>query len=265
MDINQIYQTAQQQANEWAMTRNPQMQTGGMGSMGGMGGANPMSGYLSFLQSWAAQNPDNQKLAQMAAEETMQYNNPYVQWQMQQEMQNAQQENAFQMMDMAALFLQSSDPQTQRIGQALISNMASGYGEQAGIGTGLPTIAESARGTLEDEAQKALVRGDFEKYDQYMALMGSGKEQNYRTYLQRPSFWERISRIRPEEISGYALAGAGTGAGIGAGLGSVVPVLGTGIGAVGGTAIGALGGTIAALSRALQDEEIKLGRTGYSY
>ena len=235
---------------------------GGGPMMGGGGGFNPMSGYNDYLMSWMTANPDNRDVSSMVMQQLFQNQNPYSQWQMQSDMQNQQWNNMFQMADMASMMMQSGDPWMMMRGEEMMRNIAGGFGGGAEE-QGFTDLARSGFGR---GAQEAAMSGNIEDYRKLTAL-SQLDDPAIELYHQRPSWDERMDQInRYGGIGGYALGGMGTGAAIGAGVGSVVPGLGTAIGAVGGGAIGAGAGTIKALLDMFRDEKIKeerLRQSGY--
>jgi len=241
------------------------MGIGGMGGgmMGGMGGYNPMSAYNDYLTSWITANPDNPQIWKMVMEQLMQSQNPYAQWQMQNEMGNQNTQRMFDMMEMANMLIQSGDPILKQRGiemQRSVAGSMSGYGAQP---TSSDPFASMAKSGYSSQMEQAAISGDYEEYSRLKKL-SELSDKDFMRYSQKPTAGERFQNVNQYGgIPGYALAGAGTGAAVGAGLGSVVPGIGTVIGGIGGGAIGAGAGTIAALLKMFEDEKIKMGRVGY--
>lgn len=235
---------------------------GGGPMVGGGGGFSPMSGYNDYLMSWMTANPDNPDISNMVMQQLFQNQNPYMQWQMQSEMQNQQWNNMFQMADMAGMMMQSGDPWMMMRGEEMMRNIASGFG-------GSPQeqgFTDMARTGFGREAQEAAMTGDIEAYRRLSAL-SELDDAGIELYSQRPTWNERMDQInRYGGVGGYALGGMGTGALAGAGIGSVIPGAGTAVGGVTGGIIGAGLGAGKALLDMFRDEKIKeerLRQSGY--
>lgn len=247
---------------EWSKT--PEAQPYMQKAMGMLMGSTPGDSslgegdlYGKYLQTLITSNSQNPQFQNQMLGYYLDYINPVNQRQW------GMDENK---LNIGLSLLSAEDENLQRAGLSLISEAYPTLNEYMDISGYAGGIPQTYEGTIRQQARENLknTEGMTQEEFEWNSFLANATDEQIRAYnTANPSFREAWEAGDVNSIKNV-LSSAGTGAAAGAALGSIVPVVGTGFGALVGGAGGSLyGAAKTALDYISGQEEARRRAAGY--